>query len=79
MHSGHVEVREIRVYGSLKVPDLLAECDDKVHVFDLEDHPSVTRAYAWASPIESSDKRRFIALLQFGAIQSPWDAVREAA
>jgi hypothetical protein len=30
-----------------------------VHVFDLTGHPKATRAYAWSSPIEGSDKRRF--------------------
>jgi hypothetical protein len=29
-----------------------------VHVFDLAGNPSATRAYAWSSPIEGSDKRR---------------------
>ncbi len=47
-----------------------------VHVFDLEGHPKATRAYAWSSPIEGSDKRRFFAVLQMGAIKSPADAVR---
>jgi len=32
-----------------------------VHVFDLEGCPKATRAYAWSSPIEGSDKRRFYA------------------
>jgi hypothetical protein len=27
-----------------------------VHVFDLKDHPTASRAYAWSSPIEGSDK-----------------------
>lgn len=49
-----------------------------VHVFDLEGHPKATRAYAWSSPIEGSDKRRFFAVLQLGAIRSPVDAVRAA-
>ena len=49
-----------------------------VHVFDLEDHPSATRAYAWSSPIEGSDKRRFYAVLHLGGIRSPEDAVRAA-
>jgi hypothetical protein len=35
-----------------------------------------TRAYAWSSPIEGSDKRRFFAVLQMDAIKSPQDAVR---
>ncbi len=49
-----------------------------VHVFNLEGHPKTTRAYAWSSPIEGSDKRRFFAVLQLGAIQTPLDAVRAA-
>lgn len=34
-----------------------------VYVFDLEDHPKATRAYAWSSPVEGSDRRRFYAVL----------------
>jgi hypothetical protein len=49
-----------------------------VHVFDLADNPNATRAYAWSSPIEGSDKRRFFAVLHMGAIKSPADAVRAA-
>jgi hypothetical protein len=49
-----------------------------VHIFDLAGHPKATRAYAWSSPIEGSDKRRFFAVLQVGAIKSPADAVRAA-
>ena len=49
-----------------------------VHVFDLAGHPNAARAYAWSSPIEGSDKRRFFAVLHMGAIRSPADAVRAA-
>jgi len=49
-----------------------------VHVFDLAGNPNATRAYAWSSPIEGSDKRRFFAVLHIGAIRSPVDAVRAA-
>ena len=52
--------------------------DGVVHVFDLEGHPKATRAYAWSSPIEGSDKRRFYAVLHLGGIRSPLDAVRAA-
>ncbi len=52
--------------------------DGIVHVFDLEGHPNATRAYAWSSPIEGSDKRRFFAVLHLGGIRSPVDAVRAA-
>ena len=49
-----------------------------VHVFDLEDHPRATRAYAWSSPVDGSNKRRFYAVLHMGGIRSPLDAVRAA-
>ena len=49
-----------------------------VHAFDLENHPTATRAYAWSSPIEGSDKRRFYAVLHVPPISSPADAVRAA-
>jgi hypothetical protein len=49
-----------------------------VHAFDLTGHPNTTRAYAWSSPVEGSDKRRLFAVLQMGAIKSPADAVRAA-
>ncbi len=49
-----------------------------VHVFDLADNPRATRAYAWSSPIEGSDWRRFFAVLHMGAIKSPVDAIRAA-
>lgn len=49
-----------------------------VHVFDLEGHPQATRAYAWSSAIEGSDKRRVYTVLGIGAIKTPLDAVRAA-
>jgi hypothetical protein len=39
-----------------------------VHVFDLQGHLTATRAYAWSSPIEGSDKRRFFAVLHQGRL-----------
>ena len=52
--------------------------DGVVHVFDLTGNPNAARAYAWSSPVEGSDKRRFFAVLHMGAIKSPVDAVRAA-
>jgi len=52
--------------------------EGEVHVFDLDDHPNATRAYAWSSPVEGSDKRRFYAVLHLGPIRSARDAVRAA-
>lgn len=50
----------------------------EVHVFDLDGHPKATRAYAWSSPVEGSDRRRFYAVLHLGPIRSAKDAVRAA-
>lgn len=49
-----------------------------VHVFSLQGHPTAKRAYAWSSPIDGSDKRRFFAVLHVPPITSPLDAVRAA-
>jgi hypothetical protein len=51
--------------------------DGVVHVFDLASNPNAVRAYAWSSPVERSDKRRFFAATH-GAFKSPVDAVRAA-
>jgi hypothetical protein len=49
-----------------------------VHVFDLTGHPKASKAYAWSSPIEGSDKRRFFAVLHLPPVTSPVEAVRAA-
>lgn len=49
-----------------------------VHVFDLEDNPQASRAYAWSSPIEGSTKRRFFAVLHIPPVTSAVEAVRAA-
>lgn len=49
---------------------------DIVHVFDLHGNGKATRAYAWSSPMEGSDRRRFYAVLHLGGLRSPLDAVR---
>lgn len=49
-----------------------------VHVFQIKGHKVAARAYAWSSPIEGSDKRRFFAVLHIPPITSPVDAVRAA-
>ena len=48
----------------------------KVSVFELEDHPQATRAYAWSSPIEGSEKRRCRVVLNIPPVNSPEEAVR---
>jgi hypothetical protein len=49
-----------------------------VHVFRIDGHPKAKKAYAWSSPIEGSDKRRFFAVLHLPPITSPVEAVRAA-
>ena len=47
-----------------------------VHIFDLEDHPKAKICYAWSSPIDGSDNRKFYAVLHIPPVESPADAVR---
>jgi hypothetical protein len=49
-----------------------------VHVFDLHGHPKAKRAYAWSSPIEGSERRKFYAVLEVPPVASARDAVRAA-
>ena len=49
-----------------------------VHVFQIHGHPKASQAYAWSSPIEGSDKRRFFAVLHVPPVTSPVEAVRAA-
>jgi len=52
--------------------------DGVVSVFQIHGHPKASKAYAWSSPIEGSDKRRFFAVLHLPPITSPVEAVRAA-
>lgn len=49
-----------------------------VHIFRINGHPQANQAYAWSSPIEGGDKRRFFAVLHQPPITSPVAAVRAA-
>ena len=50
-----------------------------VQVFDLKDHPTAARCYAWSYVIdEKSGKRKFFAVLHQGPVDSPQAAVRAA-
>ena len=48
-----------------------------VQVFDLIDHPTAARCYAWSYATEG-EKRRFVAVLHWGLVDSPEKAVRAA-
>jgi hypothetical protein len=39
-------------------------------------HPAAAQAYAWSSPMEGSNKRRFFAVFHRSPIMSPVEAVR---
>ena len=49
-----------------------------VQVFDLHGHPTATRAYAWSHAIDGSERRRFVAVLHEGPLDSPRKAVQAA-
>lgn len=48
-----------------------------VHIFDLADHPTATRAYAWSYEL-ADGKRRMFAVLHIPPITGPREAVRAA-
>ena len=52
--------------------------DGVVQVFDLEDHPTAKRAYAWSHSVRHSRKRKFFAVLHQGSVDSPQNAVKAA-
>lgn len=49
-----------------------------VEVFSLQGHPAASRCYAWSHSIDTSQERRFVAVLQQGPVDSPIAAVRAA-
>lgn len=51
--------------------------DGTVQVYSLQGHPSATRCYAWPY-ITNDGKRRIIAVLHEGPVDSPKAAVRAA-
>ena len=52
--------------------------DGTVQVFELHGHPTATRCYAWSHPVEGSENRRFVAVLDQGPVNSPQTAVKAA-
>ena len=49
-----------------------------VEVFALQGHPTATRAYAWSHAVDGSERRRYVAVLHQGPVDSPQAAVRAA-
>ena len=43
-----------------------------IHVFDIAGNPNAIRAYAWSSPIEGSEKRRFFTCYRSGLSRRQW-------
>lgn len=54
-------------------------CEGVVHIFKLVAHPKANLAYAWSSPEEGSEKRRFFSVLHIPPIDSPTAALRAGA
>jgi len=48
-----------------------------VHVFDV-DHPKAKTCFAWTSPVEGSERRKFYAVLAIPPVFTAQDAVRAA-
>lgn len=51
--------------------------EGEVQVFDLQGHPRATRAYAWSYRTDEG-KRRTVAVLHEGPVDSPENAVKAA-
>lgn len=49
--------------------------EGSVSVFSV-DHPEADTCYAWSSPVEGSDRRKFYAILKKPPVDSPEAAVR---
>jgi hypothetical protein len=49
-----------------------------IQIFDLIDHPTATRCYAWSHELDNSKKRLFFAVLHQGPVDSPQKAVKAA-
>ena len=49
-----------------------------VEVFALAGHPTAPRCYAWSHAVEGTERRRYVAVLHQGPVNSPEAAVRAA-
>lgn len=49
-----------------------------VQVFDLIDHPTSKKCYAWSYIVDDSGKKKFYAVLHQGPVDSPRAAVKAA-
>ena len=67
-------VKSVRVHRGKS-----AEWDGLVHIFDLKNHPSAAKAFAWSSPISGGTQPRYFAVLQSGQVATPLQAVQAAS
>ncbi len=49
-----------------------------VEVFDLKNHPTAQRVYAWAHETDKPGQRRYVTVLHISRVTSAIDAVRMA-
>lgn len=47
-----------------------------VEVFELVDHPTAKKCYAWSYEVEGTKKRKYVAVLHQDPVKSPADAVK---
>lgn len=76
MHGGTASLSQTVVVK--EAHDGVVVWEGVVHIFDLTGNSKAARAYAWSSPVDGSDKRRFFAVLHIPPIDSPVAAVRAA-
>jgi hypothetical protein len=77
-HQHHCKARLVQSVPVKEEHDGKTVWEGVVHVFEIYGHDKATAAYAWSSPIEGSDKRRFFAVLHLGPVTGPVEAVRAA-
>ena len=74
LHQCHATFRE--VVPVVEHFDGKTVWEGEVQVFDLTGHPTASVCYAWASPVEGSEKKKFYAVLHIPPVTSPIEAVR---
>ena len=64
------------IRASAQWASLIFGWEGVVEVFEIQEHATATRCYAWSHRLDKSKKRRFFAVLHQESVDSPEAAVR---
>lgn len=79
IHKLHgVESRHVRSVPIKEVFGGKTVWEGAVEVFELIGHPDAKLAYAWSHDVDAGGKKRHVAVLHLGGVDSPLAAVRAA-